>query len=363
MNTWPLQKNCDAYYGNPRGKNGQPSAAWEAANLVYVSAPWRLTYDGRPTRLRVHKKVADSLKRVLAEIWEWAGRKQSVIDECGMSVTGGGYNFRLKRGGSSLSMHSWGCALDFDPANNGMGDTTPKLARYPAVLAAFAREGWEWGGDWSGKSCDGMHWQAAWTRANAVRPPSAKAKAAPSPAKAADRKLEPAITDKATVEFVQRRLRELNYAEVGNPDGRIGDLTRGAIRIFRADNGLPEGADIDAAVLVALAVAKPRELSAARANATAAEVREAVPEARASFVNKTLGAITAVPAGLLAVGGGVLDNIAPAKSLIEPVKDLLGDVPPWAWAGVVAAVAAGIWWNARKGEAASVEAVQTGARR
>jgi len=56
-------------------------------------------------------------------------------------------------------MHSWGCAIDLDPANNGLGDRTPKFARYPKIIEAFKKEGWVWGGDWS--NYDGMHFQMA----------------------------------------------------------------------------------------------------------------------------------------------------------------------------------------------------------
>jgi hypothetical protein len=164
MPNWPLQKDCDTFYGNPRGAAGKPSAAWESANLVLVKCPWVLRYDGTPVKgLRVHKKCAESLKRVLAAIWDRLGHSQAEIDRIGMSIYGGGYNFRKMRGGSALSMHSWGCALDFDPARNGMGDTTPNMDL--RVVEEFEREGWEWGGHWK----DGMHFQAAWTRPNPPR--------------------------------------------------------------------------------------------------------------------------------------------------------------------------------------------------
>jgi hypothetical protein len=76
-----------------------------------------------------------------------------------MHLFGGAYNFRVMRGGSSLSMHAYGCAVDFDPARNGFGSRNPYLAKCPAVLEAFKREGWTWGGTW--KKPDGMHFQAA----------------------------------------------------------------------------------------------------------------------------------------------------------------------------------------------------------
>jgi hypothetical protein len=56
-------------------------------------------------------------------------------------------------------MHSWGCAIDFDSARNGFGDTTPNFALIPAVTDAFLAESWVWGGKWH--KPDGMHFQAA----------------------------------------------------------------------------------------------------------------------------------------------------------------------------------------------------------
>jgi hypothetical protein len=162
MSHWPHQSDVDAFYGNPRGRNGLASGAWESTNLVKVPTPWKLVtaWDGATVGgVRIHKKCAASLGRVFDAIWQAAGQKQSKINEWGMNLYGGGYNFRLMRGKTQLSMHSWGCALDFDPARNGFGDSTPNFANYPQVLAAFADEGWSWGGKW--KTTDGMHWQAA----------------------------------------------------------------------------------------------------------------------------------------------------------------------------------------------------------
>lgn len=164
MTVWPKQSEMDSYYGNPRGINGKASPQWESANLVFIPAanlPFKITYDGKPVSgIRCHKKVKDAFLRVLNRIWDASGKSQAKVDEWGMSKFGGCYLFRLKRGGSSLSTHSYACAFDFDPANNGFKDPTPRFANYPEVLAAWKAEGAVWGGDWKG-SPDGMHWQFA----------------------------------------------------------------------------------------------------------------------------------------------------------------------------------------------------------
>lgn len=164
MSTWPKQSEMDTFYGNPRGAGDKASAKWEAENLVMIPSkdlPFILRYDGKAVSgVRVHKKVKDAFLRVLNRLWDASGKSQAKIDEWGMSKFGGCYLFRVKRGGSTLSTHSYACAFDFDPANNGFKDPTPRFANYPEVLAAWKAEGATWGGAWKNNT-DGMHWQFA----------------------------------------------------------------------------------------------------------------------------------------------------------------------------------------------------------
>ena len=161
---WPLQSECDAFYGNPRGIGDEPSARWEADNIVRIRAPWVMTYEGAPiSSIRVHKRCSEALTRVFGRIWDAAGRDQATVIAWGASLYGGAYNFRCMRGSSRLSMHSWGCAIDLDPDRNAFHDLKPRFGRAPqsAVVAAFEAEGAVWGGRWSGRSRDGMHFQFA----------------------------------------------------------------------------------------------------------------------------------------------------------------------------------------------------------
>ncbi len=162
MSMWPHQSDVDQFYGNPRGENAGPSRAWETENIIRVKAPWQLmtAWDFTPVSgILIHKKCADSLSKVFEQIWQASGQNQQKINEWGMQLLAGGYNFRLMRGGTRLSMHSWGCAVDFDSARNSFGDPHPNFQHIPAVLDAFKAQEWTWGGTW-GKP-DGMHWQAA----------------------------------------------------------------------------------------------------------------------------------------------------------------------------------------------------------
>lgn len=159
---WPHQSECDTFYGNPRGRNGQASAKWEAANLVRVVPPYQMFYDGKPIKsFKVHRRCASDMLAALVAIRNATKNDKKLLTESGANVFGGCYNFRLMRGGNRLSMHSWGCAIDLDPARNGMGDTTPNFTKYPFIIKAFEDRGAVWGGRWAGHNCDGMHFQFA----------------------------------------------------------------------------------------------------------------------------------------------------------------------------------------------------------
>jgi hypothetical protein len=66
----------------------------------------------------------------------------------------GCFNIRKKRGLSSMSLHSWGIAIDVNAAWNGLGKE-PTLT--PEFVKCFTDAGFDWGGTWKRK--DGMHFQ------------------------------------------------------------------------------------------------------------------------------------------------------------------------------------------------------------
>ena len=158
-NPWPLEADADAFYGNPRGANGSYSPAWAADNLTHVACPWQLHMDAIPIpRITIHKKLAESLTRVLGNTWDKMGKSQDAINKAGFSVFSGSFNFRCIRGSSMISMHSYGGAIDWDAPENPMGfgalkhlftDATP-------LIAEFKAEFWRWGGDYSHR-VDYMH--------------------------------------------------------------------------------------------------------------------------------------------------------------------------------------------------------------
>lgn len=161
MNAWPRQSAMTAFYGNPDANNdGVADPAWEAANLVYIAAPYAMFYDGKPvTRIRCHRLVADSLLRILTRI----GKEISPADRVrfGLDQFGGVYNFRKKRGGSTLSTHALAIAIDLAAALNPFKvkyGSRPNMMPV-SVVKIFEDEGWVWGGPWT--NGDGMHFQAA----------------------------------------------------------------------------------------------------------------------------------------------------------------------------------------------------------
>lgn len=71
----------------------------------------------------------------------------------------GGYNPRMIAGTNMPSAHAYGAAIDINPAANRQGGTQQDM---PANVADIAEKyGLYWGGLWSGKSRDPMHFEIA----------------------------------------------------------------------------------------------------------------------------------------------------------------------------------------------------------
>lgn len=107
--------------------------------------PMRLAWDTKVkvTKMTCHKLVAEQLKAVFAEILQVYGLVK--IQELGIDLYGGCFNFRQMRGGSDYSRHSWGIAVDLDPARNTLKETskTARFARpeYKAMIDIFYEHG------------------------------------------------------------------------------------------------------------------------------------------------------------------------------------------------------------------------------
>ena len=66
----------------------------------------------------------------------------------------GCFNIRKKRGLTSMSLHSWGVAIDVNAAWNGLGKPSTLT---PEFVKCFTDAGFEWGGNWT--RTDPMHFE------------------------------------------------------------------------------------------------------------------------------------------------------------------------------------------------------------
>lgn len=150
-NPWPSsdQSSLRAFYGAPG----------DESQLVRIEFPYPMLYDGKSvTSTRVHKQCAASLLRVLTAISGRMKDASHIRDEA--EDFGGVFNFRLKRGGSSYSLHAYGAAIDLDADDNSFRASWPMQSDMPLeIMEEFAREGWVSGGAFWG--FDSMHFEAA----------------------------------------------------------------------------------------------------------------------------------------------------------------------------------------------------------
>jgi len=150
---WPHQRDVEKFFG-PVGKH---------QTMLELPFPMRLAWDVRKLvyRFSIHEMVHDSAKRCFERIaneYDAEGRKLTGID-----LFGGCLNVRKMRGGSSWSMHSWGIAIDFDPARNQLrwGRDKARLAQPDCkrFWQIWEDEGWVSLG--RARNYDFMHVQAA----------------------------------------------------------------------------------------------------------------------------------------------------------------------------------------------------------
>lgn len=167
---WPRQSEADRFYGNPRSKTGSVvSPAWYRNHIVLVKPPFAMRMTKAIEKFPIHKKCAESTLAWLEAVWDNASRDQREIELWGMDIFSGSFCFRPMRGSIHLSMHAYGCAMDFDAPRNAMFDGAPNFSKLRAeVIEPFLRLGGVWGGDWNGdgstrgeRKADGMHFQFA----------------------------------------------------------------------------------------------------------------------------------------------------------------------------------------------------------
>ncbi|MDP3713473.1 MAG: M15 family metallopeptidase [Mycobacteriales bacterium] len=120
----------------------QPDAAWVRNNIVSATVP----IFGRVT---CHRLMVEQLRGALQDIVE-AGLAGSLTTYDGCYVP----RFIERNPENSISLHTWGIAIDLDAATNYRGITG---TMDPKVVQIFKSWGFRWGGDWS--YTDPMHFE------------------------------------------------------------------------------------------------------------------------------------------------------------------------------------------------------------
>jgi hypothetical protein len=127
-------------------KYGDPN---KQSALVVWDVPTNLEIGIIPKKIYCNRDMVDPLSKAF----------QSLITTGHVSelkTWDGCFNIRKKRGLTSMSLHSWGIAVDLNAFENGLNQT-PKLSQ--GFVKCFTDNGFEWGGTWQRK--DGMHFQLA----------------------------------------------------------------------------------------------------------------------------------------------------------------------------------------------------------
>lgn len=165
-NGWPSDKTAELnnYFGRPRPDN----CTEIESRLVRVDSPWSMPLDWNLSQsrsfFRVHELVAPSLERVLTSIE--VNYSTAEVVRLGLNRFSGDYVCRKITGGSRMSTHAYGIAIDFYGSKNQLRRTThdtppPTLAHTDCNLfwEAFENEGWYSLG--RSQNYDWMHVQAA----------------------------------------------------------------------------------------------------------------------------------------------------------------------------------------------------------
>lgn len=124
-------------YGNPELEKSM--TVWDV--------PTELEIGAIPKKLYCNKDIIGPLSNAFRNLIS-----TGFVNE--LKTFDGCFNIRKKRGLSSMSLHSWGIAIDVNAAWNQL-NMTPTLSQ--GFVKCFTDAGFDWGGTWQRK--DGMHFQ------------------------------------------------------------------------------------------------------------------------------------------------------------------------------------------------------------
>lgn len=150
---FPHEREVMKYYGGV-GLN---------QTTLILPFPMRIAWDLKLniTKFSIHEKVHDSAKRCFERVADAYGERQR--KDLGLDLFGGCLNVRVKRGGSTYSMHAWGIAIDFDPVRNQLtwNKSRARLGKDDAVTFWKIWEEENWVSLGRKQDRDWMHVQAA----------------------------------------------------------------------------------------------------------------------------------------------------------------------------------------------------------
>jgi len=126
-------------------KYGDPT---KESSMTLWDVPKELEIGVLPKRLYCNKDMILPLTKAFKNLISTGCVKE-------LKTWDGCFNIRKKRGLASMSLHSWGIAIDVNAAWNGLGKTPVLSAGF---VKCFTDAGFEWGGNWAGR-VDGMHFQ------------------------------------------------------------------------------------------------------------------------------------------------------------------------------------------------------------
>lgn len=125
-------------------KYGKPEAQ---SHMTVWDVPTNLEIGFIPKKIYCNKDMVAPLQKAFQNLITTGHVKE-------LKTWDGCFNIRKKRGLTSMSLHSWGIAVDVNAFENGLNQT-PKLS--PGFVKCFTDAGFDWGGTWQRK--DGMHFQ------------------------------------------------------------------------------------------------------------------------------------------------------------------------------------------------------------
>lgn len=159
------------------------------------------------------------------------------------------------------------------------------------------------------------------------------------------------------IRAIQRRLRELGYNEVTWVDGKFGDRTKLAIKLFQRDNDLPDTGLLTKTTLAMLVIATPRVNTPLKEGVTIKDLRKAGDKiVKASWLTR----ITSWLLGGSAIGVGAMDALPEASEHVATIQSVITGVPPWGWSIILVLIAIIIWRETTRIDKAKIEDIETG---